>query len=227
MTVAESQAIDLIEETGPEGAAGEAVPGRRQVESERRRRKILEAARACFGREGYAGATVARIAEEAGVSNGLLYNFFRNKDHLLEVVLKDVVRDWVRALVPRKDEQDRPAIALEQMFRRSVDFCATNPLLPALLSNDPALQLERMKRATGGRLEAHRALVARVVRRGIERGEFRPDLDVESFADVVVQLTSDYSRRAYASDPDFPVNERIVDAVVRFILDAARIDPEE
>ena len=67
-----------------------AVPGagRRREESARRRQSILEAARRCFGRDGYAGATVALIAEEAGVSNGLLYQFFRNKDHLLEVVLK-------------------------------------------------------------------------------------------------------------------------------------------
>lgn len=217
----------MVDDAQPLGIAGEEPspePGtsRRRAGSAERRRRILEAARACFGREGYAGATVARIAEEAGVSNGLLYTFFRNKDHLLEVVLKDVVRDWVRALVPRPDEEDRPAVALEQMFRRSVSFCATHPLLPALLSNDPALQLQRITRAAEGRIDAHRELVARVVRRGIESGEFRSDLDVESFADVVVQLTADYSRRAYASDPNFPFDDRLVDTVARFILDAAR-----
>jgi AcrR family transcriptional regulator len=130
--------------------AGERSLGRRQAESERRRQNILAAARRCFGRDGYAGATVALIAEEAGVSNGLLYQFFRSKDHLLEVVLKDLVRDWVRALVPRSEERERPGLALEQMFRRSVAFCATNPLLPALLSSDPSLQLQRITAASEG-----------------------------------------------------------------------------
>jgi len=193
--------------------------GRRREESERRRRSILRAARSCFGRDGYAGATVALIAREAGVSNGLLYQFFRNKDHLFEVVLKDVVRDWVRALVPRDGERERPAAALEAMFRRSVDFCATNPLLPALLSSDPALQLQRITMASAGRLDAHRALIAEILERGIEKGEFRHDLDVSSAADVISQLTADYSRRAYAADPSFPATPRIIDAVVRFILD--------
>lgn len=197
--------------------------GRRREASERRRRSILDAARACFGRDGYAGATVARIAEEAGVSNGLLYQFFRNKDELLEVVLKEVVRDWVRALVPREHEREHPALALEQMFRRSVEFCRTNPLLPALLSSEPSLQLQRMSVAAEGRLDAHRELIASILERGIAQGEFQADLDVASVADLICQITSDYSRRAYVPDPAFPVTPRIVDAAVRLILDAVRV----
>jgi len=165
---------------------------------------------------------VARIAAEAGVSNGLLYQFFRNKDELLEVVLKEVVRDWVRALVPSEAERERPAEALEQMFRRSVAFCASNPLLPALLSADPSLQLRRLGTASAGRLDAFRSLIAEILERGIASGEFRADLDVASVADVISQLTADYSRRAYVPDPDFPVSAKIVDAVARFMLDAVR-----
>lgn len=214
-----------VSETQAENRSTGPASSRRREESERRRASILAAARRCFGRDGYAGATVALIAEEAGVSNGLLYQFFRNKDHLLEVVLKDVVRDWVRALVPKEDEQEHPAFALEQMFRRSVAFCATNPLLPALLSSEPTLQLQRITMASAGRLDAHRALVASILERGISQGEFRADLDVASSADLICQLTSDYSRRAYAADPDFPATPEIIDAVVRFIHDGVEARP--
>lgn len=208
--------------SAPQPRVSPPAPSRRREASERRRRSVLDAARACFGRDGYAGATVARIACEAGVSNGLLYQFFRSKDELLEVVLKEVVRDWVRALVPREHEHERPARALEQMFRRSVEFCRTNPLLPALLSSDPSLQLQRMSVAAEGRLDAHRELIASILERGIAQGEFQADLDVASVADLICQLTADYSRRAYVPDPDFPVTPRIVDAAVRLILDAVR-----
>ena len=105
--------------------------GRRQEESEQRRQRILESARRCFGQQGYAGATVAVIAEQAGVSNGLLYQFFSSKKDLFEVVLKELVGDWVRAMVPRNPAEESAATALEGMFRRSVAFCRTNPLLPA------------------------------------------------------------------------------------------------
>lgn len=209
---------ELKTEIRPAAARPDALPtGRRQEQSEQRRQRILAAARGCFGREGYAGATIGRIAAEAGVSNGLLYQFYRNKDHLFEVVLKDVVRDWVRALVPSDAELEQPGQALELMFRRSVAFCASNPLLSALLSGDPALQLQRITMASEDRLEAHRDLVAGILERGIARGEFRPGLDVASIADLIVQLTADYSRRAYAPDPRFPSTPTVIDAVVQFI----------
>jgi len=194
--------------------------GRRQLESEQRRQRILAAARACFGQHGFAGATVGAIARDAGVSNGLLYRFFRDKDHLYEVVMKEIIRDWVRAMVPR-DADDEPAgETLEGMFRRSVEFCRTHPLLPALLRGERTLQLPRIAPAGADRVQPHRDLVASILQRGIDAGEFRPDLDVASVADVICQLQSDYSGRAYRRDPSFPDTPRILDALIRFVRDA-------
>jgi len=193
----------------------------RQEASERRRQKILEAARACFGESGFAGATVGRIAERAGVSNGLLYRFFRNKTHLFEVVLDEVIRDWVREMVPR-DPAEPAADALEGMFRRSVRFCRENPLLPALLSDEPTLQLARIGGASRDRVQPHRELVAGILERGVREGEFRSGLDVAAVADVICQLQSVYSGRAYRRDPAFPDDPAIIDAVVALVRDALR-----
>lgn len=189
--------------------------GRRQEQSERRRRRVLEAAQECLGELGYSRATVTEIARRAGVSNGLLYQFFRNKEQLFAHVLAEVVREWVREMVPRDGET--ASQALEGMFRRSVGFCRTHPLLPALLRQDPELQLSRIQVAAGERIQAHRDLVARLLTRGIEAREFRPDLDVPATADVICQLQSDYSGRAYRSDDRFPDDPRVIDAAVGLI----------
>jgi AcrR family transcriptional regulator len=196
--------------------------GRRQAGSQRRRRQILAAARACFGEAGFAGATVSAIAERAGVSNGLLYQFFRNKEHLFEVVLREIIGDWVRAMLPRDAAQEAPSRALDGMFRRSVEFCRAHPLLPALLRGDEGLQLSRIREAGRDRVQPHRDLVASILRRGIEAGEFKADLDVASVADLICQLQADYSARAYRRDPRYPDSPAIIDAATRFILDAVR-----
>ena len=47
-----------------------------------RRDEILEAARRCFARHGYEGATVARLEEESGLSRGAIFNYFANKEEL-------------------------------------------------------------------------------------------------------------------------------------------------
>ena len=162
---------------------------------------VLDAARACFGEAGFAGATVGVIAERAGVSNGLLYQFFRSKEHLFEVVLREIIGDWVRAMLPRDAAHETPSQALEGMFRRSVEFCREHPLLPALLRNEQELQLTRIREAGRDRVQPHRDLVASILRRGIEAGEFDPDLDVGSVADVICQLQADYSRARLPAGP--------------------------
>ena len=189
--------------------------GRRREQSEQRRERILAAAQECLGELGFARSTVTEIARRAGVSNGLLYQFFRNKEALLGQVLKEVVREWVREMLPREDET--AAQALEGMFRRSVDFCRTHPLLPALLREDPELQLSRTREAGRNRVEPHRELVAELLTRGIAEGEFRPDLEVAATADILCQLQSDYSGRAYRNDEQFPDDPRIIDAAVALI----------
>jgi AcrR family transcriptional regulator len=196
--------------------------GTRQQQSQQKRERILEAARGCFGSHGFAGATVESIATGAGVSNGLLYQFFRGKEELFQVVVSEAVRDWVRALVPGGEEPRSPSAQLEAMFRASVAFCRNNPLLPAILTGDELLQLERIGNPDRERIHAHRDLIASLVRDGIAAGEFRADLDVESVADVIQQLHIDYSTRAYRRDPLYPSHDALIDAACRFVHDAVK-----
>ena len=44
--------------------------------------RVLDAAEAVFAESGYAGATMAAIAERAGMSTGNVYRYFANKEAL-------------------------------------------------------------------------------------------------------------------------------------------------
>lgn len=52
-----------------------------------RRQQILDAAAACFIREGFHGASIARIAKEAGMSAGNLYHFFSGKEAMIAALV--------------------------------------------------------------------------------------------------------------------------------------------
>jgi TetR/AcrR family transcriptional regulator, transcriptional repressor of aconitase len=54
-----------------------------------RRREILDAARTCFARYGYEGATVRRLEDETGLSRGAIFHHFRDKDSLFLAVAED------------------------------------------------------------------------------------------------------------------------------------------
>ncbi|MBY0401063.1 TetR/AcrR family transcriptional regulator [Myxococcota bacterium] len=194
----------------------------RQQGREQRLQRIVDAARGCFAEQGFAGTTVETIAARAAVSNGLLYKHFQGKEHLFQVVVTDIVRDWVRALVPAESEGLGPTEKLEAMFRRSVAFCRTNPLLPAVLSGDKRFELARRGSPDRGRVHAHRQLVASVLADGIAKGEFRADLEVDATADLIQHVHAEYASRAYRSDPEFPYDDALVDAAVRFIHAAVK-----
>jgi AcrR family transcriptional regulator len=59
---------------------------RRQEAAQRRRAAVVEAASRLFVREGFAGTTIARIAEDAGVSEETVYKTFGNKIALVRAI---------------------------------------------------------------------------------------------------------------------------------------------
>ncbi|HTI01510.1 MAG TPA: TetR/AcrR family transcriptional regulator [Acidisoma sp.] len=64
-----------------------APEGQMEALSPERRNAILEGAGRVFARDGYEGASMARIAREVGVSKGTLYNYFPGKAALFHGVV--------------------------------------------------------------------------------------------------------------------------------------------
>lgn len=62
--------------------------------------KLLEAALPMFVEDGFHGTSTGKIAQQAGVATGTLFNYFKTKDDLvlaLYVHLKDELADYIRA----------------------------------------------------------------------------------------------------------------------------------
>jgi TetR/AcrR family transcriptional regulator, cholesterol catabolism regulator len=56
---------------------------------EDRREQIIDAAMNVFSQKGFARATNKDIAREAGITAGLIYHYFENKEALLKVVIEE------------------------------------------------------------------------------------------------------------------------------------------
>lgn len=73
-----------------------------------RRAQILRAAVKLFSDEGYYTTTIAQIAREAGVSTGLIYQYFGDKDDVLFLSLKLVLETYEKEIPPRLEEVKHP-----------------------------------------------------------------------------------------------------------------------
>jgi TetR/AcrR family transcriptional repressor of bet genes len=73
---------------------------------EARRAEILTALTRVLAAHGVEGATIARVAAEAGFAPGLLHHHFRSKDEMIEALLAELVAGF-RARTRAHDERDR------------------------------------------------------------------------------------------------------------------------
>ena len=55
-----------------------------------KRTKLMLTAKKLFSKHGFYGTATARIAKDAGVSNGILFHYFSTKDKLIEAMYFDV-----------------------------------------------------------------------------------------------------------------------------------------
>jgi AcrR family transcriptional regulator len=82
-------------------------PHKSQRKFEQRRQQIFSGALACFERKGYHETSINDIAEAAGISSGLIYQYFNDKRDLLFQVILEILeaynRDVPKALVGIKD----------------------------------------------------------------------------------------------------------------------------
>jgi len=86
------------------------------------RGRILDAAARVFSRHGYAAGTTNRIAAEAGLSIGSLYQYFPNKDAILVSLVRAHVAEGTDAVLAAVDDARRlPAEDLSGRVRRLVD----------------------------------------------------------------------------------------------------------
>ncbi len=90
-----------------------------------KKRKILESAIALFIEHGYHGASTAKVAKKAGVSEGLIFRHFTNKEGLLDAILKegqDRIRYEIEAMTAETDPKKRIRLAIESPFTHEEQY---------------------------------------------------------------------------------------------------------
>lgn len=129
-----------------EVASGPA-PRARRLSAAERRSSILKAARKSFSDTGdMAGTTMRTIADQAGISEGIIYRHFENKDQLFYEAVVEPLRDAVDSIVAATAsvDSDGPLTAERQLETLAGLYAQlTNtlsevlPLLGLVLFGDP------------------------------------------------------------------------------------------
>jgi AcrR family transcriptional regulator len=91
-------------------------PSPASARAEAQRERILSAAQKCFIESGFHAASMANIAETAGMSAGLMYRYFENKNAIVLAIIDRQLRDAHESL-SRENPASDLAADLFALFR--------------------------------------------------------------------------------------------------------------
>ena len=139
---------------------------------------ILEAAISVFARQGFYQSTVAQIAREAGVADGTIYLYFKNKDDILVQFFNyrtKQVFDRFRAAVNQSDNSQDKLRSLVRRhlteFQQDRDMAVVYQVETHQNSRLAEAQIREMS-------QMYQDIVSEIVETGQQEGSIRKDLYV-------------------------------------------------
>jgi AcrR family transcriptional regulator len=195
------------------------TPIRWRRRKEARPDEILAAALVSFAERGFAATRLDDVAARAGISKGTLYLYFRSKEELFKAVVRaTIVPNLERVEGLAASFTGPSAMLLERLLLTMAGVVASRvgaipKLVIAEAGNFPDLARFYLDEVVRRGLR----LIGMILRRGIERGEFRAvDVDHAVFCVIAPMLIAALWKNSLEPHADAPLD---TDTLARAHLD--------
>lgn len=196
--------------------------------TEEQQQKILETAIDEFGRKGLERAAVIDIARKAGVSSGVIYKYYRDKDDLFKACLERSLKVLDESLSSAVRVGDSFESAAENLIRTCIDFSKEHPSYIRMYHAITSDEDEKTAGLYAPMIENVTARTyTRLIAQGKKEGKIRKDADPAAsaflFDNLLIMLHFSYGCSYYkerlkvfcGEGPDR--DEKIADQMMRFI----------
>jgi AcrR family transcriptional regulator len=198
------------------------------------RRRILDAARDVFFRDGFMRANLDEMAEKAGVAKGTLYRYFESKADLYVAVLADNLELFLQrmeeAAQPRSSALERVRSVGRFYFTHWLEYPDYFQIFWAIDNESVIGDLPReVIDKIAGFWESNLNILHSVLEEGVENGEFVACDTWEianvlwSIANSLIESDSTKARRQIRRRPLEPLYTHAIDTLIRGIL----VDPTQ
>lgn len=156
-----------------------------------KQQRILNAAIQEFAAKGYGNASLNRVVQEARISKGSLFTYFRNKSGLFTLVYRmtlERVKNYLRAVRDNSLDDDF-FTRLEKILRAGVQFITDHPHLAQIYyrliyTGDAPYQKEFLKDIHRESLDFMESLIEI----GMARNQIRADIDLPTAAFIIASV---------------------------------------
>jgi TetR/AcrR family transcriptional regulator len=185
---------------------------------------ILAAAERVFAGAGFAGATMAAIAQEAGLPKANLHYYFGSKQEIYRSVLARTLTDWLaptEVITPQAD----PATAIEAYIRAKMALACERPHASRVFANEVLHGAPVVGQLLAGELRSLMERKAAVIRQWVDEGRMAPVDPVhlfftiwaatQTYADFEVQVCAVLGKSTLQAPDHARATEHVVGLILR------------
>lgn len=144
------------------------------IPREEKFQRILDAAIEAFAEVGYYQCQVSKIARLAGVADGTIYLYFKNKEDILVRLFQERMGDFIHDIRTQLKDCRSTQERLKAIIKTHFSYMEKNRSLAIVTQLELRQSDIKIRMAIGGPLKEYFKLIEEVIAEGIERGEVVP-----------------------------------------------------
>jgi TetR/AcrR family fatty acid metabolism transcriptional regulator len=138
--------------------------------------RILDAAIKVFAEQGFYQSTVSQIAKEAGVADGTIYLYFKNKDDILFQFYEFKTKEVFKRFRETVDQADTAIEKLRNLIRVHLEEFQRDPYMAVVYQVETRQQRRMAEKPIKEMSKMYRDIITELVEKGQEEGTIRREL---------------------------------------------------
>jgi TetR/AcrR family transcriptional repressor of uid operon len=174
-----------------EATQAEPLEGPGNTRAERRDQqiqRILEAAKSCFVRSGFQGASMQEICAQCGMSPGALYRYFPSKESIVEAICEADREDDMTCFGALKDAEVAVDALVEAAMAHIVHTHEKGSAALFAEMRAESMRNETVRCTVEGHKQQVADMIAPILKAAIDRGEIDPPVDLATLMAVVMSI---------------------------------------
>ena len=141
-------------------------------------KQIIDAAVIAIAESGYHQAQVSKIAKQAGVADGTIYLYFKNKEDILISLFEEKMSVFVDNLKLIIKDENSASEKLGQMIENHFQVLANDRHLATVTQLELRQSNKEIRLKINAILKEYLKMIDQIIIEGMVSGEFKPSMDV-------------------------------------------------